>query len=184
MINTLYEIGKILNKNKVRWGIGASLLLNNYGLVDKPKDIDILISLDDIDNTDKLLSNMGDKKIYENVNLYSTQYFYEYLINGIDIDVMAGLCIKHDRGTYEYIFDKLSIVDYFCINKIEIPLMSLEDWYVIYNLIPNREEKVKIIENYLMKNGIKKPELLKRALLGNLPDNVRNRVEELLLKNS
>ncbi|MCJ7690082.1 MAG: hypothetical protein MUO60_12270, partial [Clostridiaceae bacterium] len=104
----------------------------------------------------------------------------EYVVNTFDIDVMAGLSINYDNGTFKYIFDQESISCIKKINGVNIPLTSLEDWYVIYQLIPNREAKVKMIENYLLLNGIKKPALLERALRGNLPIEVRDKVEKIL----
>jgi hypothetical protein len=93
---------------------------------------------------------------------------------------MAGLSINYDNGIFEYIFDQSSISDTKIINGVNIPLTSLEDWYIIYQLIPNREIKVTMVGNYLSSNGIKKPNLLKRALNGHLPDVVRDNIQRLL----
>lgn len=41
--------------------MGASLLLNHYGLVDKPNDIDILVDLKDIEKADEVLKSLGQK---------------------------------------------------------------------------------------------------------------------------
>ncbi|WFD12186.1 hypothetical protein [Tepidibacter hydrothermalis] len=184
MFNTLSYIAEKLNKEKVVWAVGASLLLNHYGLVDKPNDIDILIDLNDIEKADIILKSIGEKKVYEKSDTYSTKYFYEYIINGIDIDVMAGLSINHNEGIYKYNFDSNSILQSTKINGIHIPLTSLEDWYVLYQIIPNRENKVTMIKNYLLSNGINQPNLLKKALKGNLPSNVRDNVNRLLSSHS
>ena len=93
---------------------------------------------------------------------------------------MAGFAINHSNGTFRYIFDQNSISEFKLINGVNIPFTSLEDWYVIYQLIPNREVKVKMIENYLLSNKIKKTILLERSLQGCLPIDVRKKVEEML----
>ena len=49
MINTLSLIAEKLNKEGIGWGVGASLLLNHYGLIDQPNDIDLLVSVADIE---------------------------------------------------------------------------------------------------------------------------------------
>jgi hypothetical protein len=180
MFNTLSYIGKKLNEEGIVWGVGASILLNHYGLIDKPNDIDILVDLKDIEKVDKILKSIGEKVVGEKIDTYSTKYFYEYTVNGVDVDVMAGLSINYDKGTFKYIFDQSSISEFKIINGVNIPLTSLEDWYVIYQLIPNREIKVAMIENYLLSNGINNPNLLKRTLKGNLPDEVRNNIQRLL----
>lgn len=179
MFNTLTYIGEQLNELDIVWGVGASLLLNHYGLVDKPNDIDILVHIEDVAKVDALLQNIGQKKIRDINTTYSTKYFYKYIVNGIDIDVMAGLIINHFEGAYEYMFDTQSISELCKINNITIPFTALEDWFVLYQLIPNRDEKVKLIQGYLMSNGVKNPFLLNRALDGNLPAQVRNKIQAL-----
>ena len=180
MFNTLSYIGKKFNEKRIMWGVGASILLNNYGLIDKPNDIDILVDLKDIEKADKVLKSIGKKIVCEKTDIYSTKYFYEYVVNNFDVDVMAGLSINYDNGIFKYIFDQSSISEIKVINGVNIPLTSLEDWYVIYQLIPNREIKVSMIENYILLNGIKKPYLLERALRGNLPNEVKDNIQTLL----
>lgn len=180
MLNTLSYIGERLNNEKILWGVGASILLNHHGLVENPKDIDILVDIKDIEKLDLILKSIGTKKSREKTDTYSTEYFYEYVVNGFDVDVMAGLQINHSLGVFEYTFDESSISEFKKINRIDIPLTSLEDWYIIYQLIPGRDYKVKIIQDYLIQKGIKKPHLLERALRGNLPGEVRERVKELM----
>lgn len=180
MLDTLSYIGEKLNKGSVLWGVGGSILLNHYGLIDKPNDIDILVDLNDIEKADRILKSIGEKKVWERSNTYSTKYFYEYVVNSFEVDVMAGLSINHKMGMYRYFFDNKSIFQTTKINNIHIPLTSLEDWYVIYQLMPNKEIKVRMIENYLLSNGIKKLDLLERALKGNLPNEVRENIKRML----
>lgn len=180
MFNTLSYIGKKLNDENITWGVGASILLNKFGFIDKPNDIDIFISMDDIEKADEVLKSIGDKKKWEKTSMYSTKYFYEYVINGIDVDVMSGFAVNHNDGIFRYIFDENSISEFELINGVKIPFTSLEDWYVIYQLIPNRDVKVDMIENYILKNGLVKHELLKRALDGCLPVDVRVKINHIL----
>lgn len=77
---------------------------------------------------------------------------------------MGGFGIQHIDGIYKLSFDKKSIVAYKKINGVDIPLCSLEDWYVLYWLIPNKQEKALLIENYLRANGLMYPHLLETAL--------------------
>lgn len=180
MFNTLSYIGKNLNDANVVWGVGGSLLLNKFELIDKPNDIDIFISIDEIEKADEILRTIGEKKKWEKTSTYSTKYFYEYVINGFDVDVMSGFAINHNDGIFRYIFDNNSISELKVINDVNIPFTSLEDWYVIYQLIPNREAKVKMIEKYILSNGIKNNFLLQRSLEGCLPAHVRVKINTLL----
>ncbi|MBS5884884.1 MAG: hypothetical protein E6300_07805 [Clostridium sp.] len=180
MFNTLSYIGEKLNNSNIVWGVGASILLNQFGLIEKPNDIDIFIDIRDIERADRILKSIGEKKKWEKTSTYSTKYFYEYVIDGVDVDVMAGFAINHNNGVYEYVFDNTSISEFKIINGVSIPFTSLEDWYVIYQLIPNRDPKVNMIEKYLLSNGINKSFVLKRVLEGNLPKEVRKRTERIL----
>lgn len=180
MFKTLSMIAEELNDSKILWGVGASVLLNQHGLIDMPNDIDILVDVKDIDKVDRILKRLGSKKSREATTTYSTKYFYEYLIDDVDIDVMAELAINFDGGTFQYIFDESSIDKHIRINGVQVPFTSLEEWYIIYQLIPNRKPKVKMIEEYFVQNGIDKPALLERVLKGEIPIDVRERTIKLL----
>lgn len=179
MLNILSYIGEKLNKSNIVWAVGASILLNQFGFIEKPNDIDIFVDIKDIERADEILKNIGEKKKWEKTATYATKYFYEYVIDGVGVDVMSGFAVNHNSGVFEYTFDHNSISEFKVINGVRIPFTSLEDWYVIYQLIPNRESKVKIIEKYLLSNGINKPMLLERALEGCLPVDVRRKIENI-----
>lgn len=180
IFENLRLIGERFNREGILWAVGASVMLNQYGLVYRPNDIDLMVDINDIDKVDCILKELGNKKYREKVEEYTTEYFYEYVINGSDVDVMAGLAINFCGGSYRYIFDKSSIARIVDIDGVDIPLTSLEDWYVLYQVIPNREKKIVMIENYLKDNGITRIDLLKRALTRELPKEVRERIEKLI----
>lgn len=181
MFDTLSYIGERLNNGDITWAVGGSILLNQYGLIDKPNDIDIFVHIKDIAKADEVLKSLGIKKKWGFNNIYATKYFYEYEINGVDVDVMAGLAINFNEGLFQFDFDEDSISEFKIINGVKVPFTSLEDWYVIYQLIPNRQVKVKIIEDYLRNHGIHKPFLLERILKQALPAEVKYKIENLLI---
>lgn len=158
----LTNIGKALNNSDILWSVGASLLLNRYGLADNPTDIDITVSVSDINKIDLILSAMGQKQPESTSDIYLTDFFYEYVIDGINVDVMAGLKIRSGSAVFTYKFDEESVPHSFIINNVNIPFSSLEEWSILYKLMPQREAKVKLINSYLDKNGIQYPHLLNR----------------------
>lgn len=95
MFNILSYIGEKLNNSNIVWGVGASILLNQFGLIEKPNDIDIFVDIKDIERVDEILKSIGEKKKWEKSSTYSTKYFYEYTVDGIDVDVMAGFAVNH-----------------------------------------------------------------------------------------
>ena len=169
-----------INKLGITWAVGASVMLYFHGLEDEPNDLDILVHESDAKQLDELLKNMGFRKDKEYKETFATKYFYSYNVEGIKIDLMGGFIINHTDGDYKLTFDSETIVEFKIINGIKIPLSSLEDWYVIYQLIPNREHRTQAIEKYLLENEVKNSYLLERALERDLPDLVKKRVRKIL----
>lgn len=178
----LVKTGELLNGNHITWGVGASMLLAQYGLAENPADIDIVVALEDIETVDSLLSSLGTiKKQKEKSDIYLTDFFYEYVIDTVEIDVMAGFKIKlPDSSVFDYKFDKESIPHTFEIDGTYIPFMSLEEWYVLYQLMPNREYKADLLEGYFEKQGVEYPRLLEKYLQKKtLPKRVKDKIGRL-----
>jgi hypothetical protein len=180
LFDTLVTIARVLNEAGVHWAVGASVLLYDHGLVDAPHDIDIMTSEADVDTVVSILDKLGRASLADpDRSLYSTSRFLEYLVDGTDVDVMAGLAIKHASGTYVFPFDDSSATRRKKVEGVTIPFTSLEDWYVLYQLMPGREAKVKLIEDRLRGNGTTDTALLERALSRELPPDVRRRIKRL-----
>ena len=74
----LAKIAEALNSSGILWGVGASVLLYQYHIVESPSDIDIIVSLEDIAKADAVLLQMGRKLPPKDSEIYLTDYFYEY----------------------------------------------------------------------------------------------------------
>lgn len=179
-LNTLSHIASNINKNNISWCIGASLLLNFHSLVDNPQDMDIIVDKFQAEELTSLLSSLGKVGSKGSLYPYATEHFYQYIVEDLSVDIMGGFKILHDKGIYEFILDSQSIVDCKDINNVSLPLSSLEDWFVLYQLMPNREPKVTLIEDHLRANGVKHRNLLERALTQPLPEKVEARIIKLL----
>ena len=152
----LFKIAKQLNEANITWAVGASIVLDYYDLLEEsPHDIDLIIQIDDIESAVGILKSLGEEKSWEKSEAYSTPHFYEYIIDDIEVDVMGLLTINTTEGPFEYHFDKTSISSIWSEMGIEVPLTSLEDWFVLYSLMGNRERKVKTIGDYLKSCKIK-----------------------------
>jgi predicted nucleotidyltransferase len=181
LFDTLVEMARALNRSGAPWGIGASVLLYYHGLVDAPRDIDIMTTEADADMVASILGGLGNEVHGDpGRGLYSTSRFLEYVVDGTDVDVMAGFAIKHENGIYVFPFGVAAVVMTKTVDDVTIPLTSLEDWYVLYQLMPGREPKVKLIENHLLSIGIADLPLLERALARALPPHVRARTRRLM----
>lgn len=147
----LKRVAKLLNSEGIIWGVGASVMLNHYGIVEDPRDIDIMVGMEDIHRLDSVLSELGERGVGVPDEVYKTKYFYEYMIDGIEVDVMAGLCIHRGGTDHSFPFNRDSIGEWMEVDGVEVPLAKLEEWYEIYKVLPGRERKAEAIGKYLMK---------------------------------
>ncbi len=179
-INDLYFLSVKLNETNINWALGGSLLLYFNKILDNPRDIDILVNYEESKKVNDILCNYGECRNMNSKAPYETESFYNYKINNTEVDIIGSFKIAHERGIYSYILDEEAISQYISINDIQIPLSSIEDWYILYQLIPGREKKVSIIEEYFNENGVSNPKLIKRALDQPLPKSVIKKCLKLL----
>lgn len=181
MNSTLRKITIELNKANILWGLGGSAMLGAYHLVDVVNDIDILIAEHDIKQAENILSAFAVKGMSITKEPFATKHFHTYTYNNTSIDVMAGFQIYHEAaGLYKLAFDRQTLTANMHIDDNFIPLSSLEDWYILYALIPGRNYKADLIETYWKAHGIQNPYLITRALKRSLPGPLRHKLEHLL----
>ncbi|EZH64860.1 hypothetical protein DH09_20320 [Bacillaceae bacterium JMAK1] len=180
LLDELACLGKHLNDNKISWGIGGSLLLLQNGIVQKANDIDILVSEEDGDRCKAIIDKIGKEEEAQKYAPFRTAYFYKYTINNVEVDLMSGLALEHENGIYKFFLTPNSIVAYSQINGTEIPLCALEDWYILYSLMPNKEEKEYLLRHYFQTHGISNKQLMIEANRQPLPLKVKDNVEQLL----
>ena len=184
MDRTLCRVAGALNGSGVLWGVGGSRLLREYGLIELPNDIDILVNLANAEAAAAVLGAMGEALPCGQNPTYATRFFRRYIVDGIGVDLMAGFAIRHADGQYDYVFDGASVPVRREVEGIQVPFAALEDWFVAYQLIPGKEAKADRIGEYLSQRGVARPRLLERALQGCLPDAARERILALYGKQS
>ena len=75
----------------------------------------------------------------------------EFIINSIDVDVMAGFSILDDGKLYDCSLKKEQIVEWISLDNEKIPLQSPLLWKEYYKRM-GRKEKVLMIEHALSNN--------------------------------
>jgi hypothetical protein len=150
-LNLLSQIAKELNNKEVTWAIGASMLLYFKGIVSEFHDIDIMVTEECIDQTIEILSSFGIMQSPNPNVSYKTNHFIEFLVEGVEIDVMAGLVILNQEKEHRFTLTKENIKEFTEINGVRIPLQSLEEWRTYYHLM-GREEKVNLIDAWQKRN--------------------------------
>ena len=83
---------------------------------------------------------------------YKTRHFLEFVIQGVDVDVIAGFVIVKDGRDYDCPFGPEQIEEYLQLNGETIPLQSLRDWRRYYELM-GRTSKVEIIDRSIPVDG-------------------------------
>lgn len=146
-IRLLKRIAHRLNKAQVEWCLGASMMLYFKGIVSEFHDIDLMISVDDVEVVKTILSEMGtlcpsDQKPNP---MYQTKCFMEYVIDAIDVDVMAGFAIVREGEVYDCSLCKDQITDQLMPDGDVIPMQSPRLWCRYYRLM-GRSAKADMIE--------------------------------------
>nr|WP_307775942.1 hypothetical protein [uncultured Cetobacterium sp.] len=146
----LKKIALFLNAKKVSWAVGGSTMLNYYNISQTINNLDIVTTIEDIDSIHSTLSSMGTTKQRTPNSNFKTKYFFEYTIDGINVNLMSGLCVMLGDTEHHFPFNKESVGDIMYLDTVPIPLAKLGDWYNIYKLLPNRDHKVEAIKKYLL----------------------------------
>lgn len=145
-INVLLNIAHVFNENNIKWAVGASVLLYFKGKVEYFNDIDIMIVEDDANLAKELLTLLGKLKPASKNSQYGSRYFFEFLIDEVEVDLIAGFVIIKDGKSYDCSLLETQIVEYIDLNGESIPLQSLCDWRRYYELM-GRDSKVEIIDS-------------------------------------
>jgi hypothetical protein len=176
---TLLKIAGLFNGLNIRWIVGGSVLLAHFGLHENPHDIDIIVVKEDIEKAKAALDSIGmQKRVPPPPNeTFVSDHYYKYDIGGVEVDLIAGFKIKHAKGVYEYKPD-------FSGEKhaMGIAYAQLEDWYVLYLLMPKGAGKAAKSEEYFYKSGNIEKDKLTNILEMRLPEHTARKISELINK--
>lgn len=141
----LSKIGRLLNAENITWAVGASLLLYLHHKTDEFHDIDIMTTDADVFSVKALLLQIGQLVPSSATTQYKTRHFYEFIVDGVDIDVMAGFIITRDGVDYDCSLNPQSITASTEVNGVRIPLQSLAEWRTFYELM-GRRKKIEMLD--------------------------------------
>ncbi len=150
IFDTVIEINNMLSKEKIRFAFGASVCLYLHGIELIPNDIDIIVEKKDLEKLKKAFKDLKELKTKKS-DVFLSKHFYNYELNSYKIDVISEFTIKKGDFIYKYPFDK-SKIEYIHFRGHKIGISPLKDWRYLYSIMPNREKKVKIIDEYISKN--------------------------------
>ena len=150
-IELLQRIAQRLNEAHVQWALGASMLLYFKGITSAFHAIDLMVADHDAECVRTILLEMGELRPSDPVPnpMYRTKTFVEFLIESIEVDVMAGFAIVHEGTVYDCSLREEQIVEKMPFGTEVIPLQSPQLWCKYYRLM-GRPQKVDMIEKALL----------------------------------
>lgn len=150
-IELLKKIARSFAEAGVTWALGASMLLYFKGITAEFHDIDLMITEDSVDRVREILSEMGEQQPPNLNSKYQTKTFMEFIIDSVDVDVMAGFSILSGGKLYDCFLKEEQIAEWLPLGDEKIPLQSPLLWRDYYRLM-GRKAKVDMIEKAL-ENG-------------------------------
>ena len=178
----LAKAARALNMAGVVWGVGASALLYLLGLVDSYNDIDLIVAAEHETAARLALEGLGAQAQppAPPSAAYETGSFVEYQLDGVDFDLLCDFTIRRKDAVYRYPFGRERVAEWVDVQGERAPLCPLEDWYVLYLLMPGRQKRATLIGHHLHANPREHSRLwLNRWLSTRLPGDVRERVMAL-----
>ena len=180
-IEILKKVTMELNNTKCNWAIGGSLLLSYYGLVEEPRDIDILIDAKDSEKVKEAMDKIGERLECKKIDLFRTEKFFRYLIDEVEVEFLGDFKIALESNEiYEFILDEKAFFTVMFGEELMVNLSTLEDWYVAYIVMNDPKNRVPILKEYFIRNGIKHRNLIERSLNQKLPEDIKNCIKEVI----
>ena len=94
---------QICESARVQWALGASMLLYFKGITYELHDVDLMVADHDAECVRTILLEMGELRPSDPVPnpMCRTKTFMEFLVESIEVDVMAGFAIVHEGTVYD-----------------------------------------------------------------------------------
>ena len=144
-LSVLSSIAKRFHENHITWAVGASALLYFHGLLPDFHDLDLMVEDRDALRARDILQAMGASHPSAQEARYRTKYFFEFVIGGVEVDLMGGFAILKNGVLHNCSLDPSRITESVTVNGQLIPLDSLRAWRGYYALM-GREAKAALID--------------------------------------
>ena len=140
--NSLKIFAERCEIKNIKWYITGSISEAIIGVEIKPHDIDIFVDVNDFYKVEENFIEYLVEPFVDNKGTWVVQYFGRLCIEGIMLDIAA------DKSREGYKYDETTWENY----KIKMEPL-LKRYEIEKNR--NREERIKRIEEYMIRNGIK-----------------------------
>lgn len=144
----LTQLADLLNRQKLRWAVGGSLMLYLRGVVSDFEDIDLFVTLEDAQQVIELLDQVAIPQVTVPSEQFQTVVYKKYLMDGVFIDVMAGFKIVVNDEVMDCSLTSETQLTRLIVYNQEVPLYTLSEFRDFYTYM-NRMSKVELIDAYL-----------------------------------
>lgn len=175
----VYDFITVLNEEKIAYGLGGSSMLYFHQLVLEPRDLDVVVAVSDFQHLVDVFEKLGTVIYEEDSGDYRTEKFATIKFKSIEVDVMAGFKVEHDKGVFEFIFDPKKLHKG-KLKDLTVYLTKLEDWLVAYSVFNDPKNRVPLIREALIRQGKWDKERLNLYKKGNIPKRVEDLIDEML----
>lgn len=170
MAEVLTTLVPALESKGIRWAASMSLALFLRGAHDVFHDYDVLIHPSDIKAFEEVFESLGGKIDRGTIQkaAFTSPYYQEAVLCGVHFDLISDITIEVKGTVYRYCLEDVEMVT---LNKdINIPCIPMEAQYILYSLMiawdNRRIFKANLCEEYLLQEGVKHPDVFKKALRG------------------
>lgn len=179
-----FRLMRVLEERRVKWAVGCSLDLFFRGLTDEFHDFDLIVDEGSIPAVKKIMQELDAELVSTGGNGFcESDVYMNFHVGRVDVDVISGFRVVTFNTQYYYRYDE-SEIDYIKVEKIKIPLISLEAMYILYYMMegwqPKRKFKRKLIEEFFKENRPEHPQVFEKALKANLPGWIRWEIKKYL----
>ena len=162
-LRVLAQIANRLNAAEIQWALGASAMLYLNGVADRFDDLDIMVQTDQALRAKDILKSMGAMKAanpaaavrspggitasssHTAATSSITIYFFEFVIGGVDVDLMGGFTIREGEIEHDCSLKPFQIAETREICGEKVPLQALSVWREYYEWM-GRRAKVEMID--------------------------------------
>ena len=149
-LRVLAKASAALNAAGVTYAVGASAMLYLRGVADSFTDIDVMAAEEDAPRAVAALRSLGTMPSPEQEQKpgYLTRCFRELEIDGVEVDLIAGMVIVSDGIAHECPLRREDIDGTVQVCGVPVPLHSLACWQRLYALM-GRQTKAELVARAL-----------------------------------
>lgn len=137
---TLKRIAERLNGAGVTWAVGGSMMLYLRGRARNVHDIDLMVDEREVELAKEVLSGMGKLMPEKEDARYQTRHYHKFVIDGTEVDLIAGFVIVKDGVAHECPLLRKDITERKDLEGMAVPLHALAVWREYYELMGRTEK--------------------------------------------